>query len=226
MGATLVLALRPRFSKTARSRPRLREAGRDGSEVGGPPPIGGRRLADDVGEGPAECPETCEAHVETDLGHAAVGLPEQEHRSLDSAALQVAMRRLAERGAKGPDEVRLRDVGDPCQGRDVKRLRVVAVHRVARAQHAAVGLFDGSAHLTFSRLALWRARPGAGPLLRRLLLGRRRDQRAGELKTIPITTLLWDSALRSAWRGARGLLRAADPPTDTAQLPPCAFCAA
>ncbi len=75
--------------------------------------------------------------------------------------------------------------------------------KCARAQHAAVGLFDGSAHLTFSRLALWRARPGAGPLLRRLLLGRRRDQRAGELKPIPITTLLWDSALRSAWRLAR-----------------------
>src|ERR671918_2743189 len=98
MRATLVLAPRLRFSKTARSRPRLREAGRDGSEVGGTPPIGGRRLADDVGERPAERPETRKAHVEADLGHAAVGLPQEEHRSLDPAALQVPMRRLAEGG--------------------------------------------------------------------------------------------------------------------------------
>src|SRR6266487_967575 len=112
MRTTLTLAQCPRFSKTARSRPRLREAGWDGSEVGGPPPIGGRRLADDVGEGPAERPEAREAHVEADLGHAAVGLPEHEHRALDPAALQVAMRRLAEGGAKGPDEVGLGDVSD------------------------------------------------------------------------------------------------------------------
>src|SRR5215213_11129608 len=112
MRPRLALSPRPRFSKTARSRPRLRKAGRDSSEIGGPPPIGGRRLADDVRECPAERPEAREANVEADLGHAAVGLPEQEHRSLDPAALQVAMRRLAERRAKGPDEVRLRDVGD------------------------------------------------------------------------------------------------------------------
>src|SRR5580765_4229294 len=118
MRARLVLAPRPRFSETARSRPRLRKAGRDSSEVGGPPPIGGRRLADDVGECPAERPEARKANVEADLGHTAVGLPEQEHRTLDPAALQVAMRRLAERGAKGPDEMRLRDIGDPGQGRD------------------------------------------------------------------------------------------------------------
>ena len=68
------------------------------------------------------------------------------------------MRRLPERGAKGPDEVRLRGVRDPCEGCDVERLRVVAVDRVARAQHPAVGLFDGSAHPTFSRSAPRRAR--------------------------------------------------------------------
>src|SRR5215210_7039084 len=103
MRARLVLSPRRRFSKTARSRPRLRKAGRDGSEVGGTPPIGGRRLADDVRECPAESPEAREANVEADLGHAAVGLPEQEHRSLDPAALQVAVRRLAKGGAKDPD---------------------------------------------------------------------------------------------------------------------------
>src|ERR671919_1004142 len=113
MAARLILAPRARFSKTARSRPGLHEAGRDGSEVGGPPPIGRRRLADDVGEGPAERAQAREAHVEADLGYAAVGLPEQEHRPLDPAALQVAMRRLAEGRTKYAYEVRLRDVCDP-----------------------------------------------------------------------------------------------------------------
>src|SRR5918992_612203 len=127
MRPRLRLAPRARFSKTARSRPGLREAGKNGSEVGGPPPVGGQRLADYLGECPTERPETREAHVEADLRHAAVGLPEQEHRTLHTAALQVAMRRLAERGAKDPDEVRLGDVGDPRQGRDVEGLRVVAV---------------------------------------------------------------------------------------------------
>src|SRR5918995_3649137 len=107
MAARLILAPWVRFSETARSRPGLHEAGRDGSEVRRSPPIGRRWLADDVGEGPAERAQAREAHVEADLGHAAVGLPEQEHRPLDPAALQVTMRRLAEGGAKGPDEVRL-----------------------------------------------------------------------------------------------------------------------
>src|SRR5437763_9474811 len=100
MSARLALPPRPRFSKTARSRSGLGEAGRDSFEVGRSPPIGGRRLADNVGKGPAEGPEARKANVEADLGHTAVGLPEQEHRPLDPAALQVAMRGLAERGAK------------------------------------------------------------------------------------------------------------------------------
>src|SRR5918992_2550381 len=146
MWARLALAPGPRFSKTARSRPRLHEARRHGSQVPGPPPIGGRRLADDLGEGPAERPQAREAHVEADLGNAALGLTEHEHRPLDAAALQVAVRRLAEGRAKDADEVRLGDVGDPRQRRDVERLGVVAVHRVAGAKHAAVRLFDGPAH--------------------------------------------------------------------------------
>src|SRR6266542_66792 len=107
MRARLMLAPRPRFSKTARSRPGLHEAGRDGSEVRGPLPIGGRRLAHDVGEGPTERPQAPEAHVEADLGHAAVGLPQQKHRPLDPTALQAAVRRLAKGGTKDPNEVRL-----------------------------------------------------------------------------------------------------------------------
>lgn len=43
------------------------------------------------------------------------------------------MRGLAERRAEGPDEVRLRDVGDPGEAADVEGLRVHVVHRVAGA---------------------------------------------------------------------------------------------
>ena len=92
-------------------------------------------------------PEAGEADVEADLGDAAVGLAQQEHRPLDPAALQVAVRRLAERRPEGADEVRLGDdMRDAGQRRDVERLGVGAVHRVAGAEQAAVGLLDGAAH--------------------------------------------------------------------------------
>jgi hypothetical protein len=113
-----------------------------------PPAVAGGRLADDGPEGAAEGPKAREADVEADVGHAAVGLHEQEHRALDAATLQVAMRRLAERGPEGPDEMRLGHVGDAREGADVERLRVAAVHRVARAQQPAVGVLDGPAHGT------------------------------------------------------------------------------
>ena len=76
---------------------------------------------------------------------------QQEHRALDAPALQVAVRRLAERGPEGADEVRLGDVGDAREGGDVERLRVAAVHRVAGAQQSAVGVFDGAAHRLVDR---------------------------------------------------------------------------
>src|ERR687898_1406347 len=146
MWTRLIRARRPRFSKTARSGPRLGEAGRDRSEVRRAPAIRGRRLADDLGERAAEGAQAGEADVEADLSDAAVALPEQEHRALDPAPLQVAVRRLSEGGAEDPYEMRLRDVGDLRQRRDVERPRIVAVHRVARPQHAAVRLLDRAAH--------------------------------------------------------------------------------
>src|SRR5688572_7016051 len=111
------LAHRPpaRFSETAWSRPRPREAGRDGAQVSRPPAIGRRRLADDRAKGTTERSQAREADVEADLGDAAIGLAQEEHRALDPAPLQIAVRRLAEGGAKGADEVRLGDVGDPRQ---------------------------------------------------------------------------------------------------------------
>src|SRR3954463_1384161 len=92
MRATLTARPPLFFSETARSRHRHREARRHGHR-GRPGAVGARRGADDRAERPAEGPEAVEADVEADLGHAAVGLYEQEHRPLHAAALQVAMRR-------------------------------------------------------------------------------------------------------------------------------------
>src|SRR4051812_18243107 len=145
MAATLIDAPPVGFSKTARPRPRHREAVGDGLGVDARA-VRGRRLADDGMEGAAEGPEAPEADVEADVGDAAVGLAQQEHRALDPAALEVAVGRLAERRAEGPDEVRLGDAGDPGQRGDVERLVVAAIHRVARAEQPAVPLLDGPAH--------------------------------------------------------------------------------
>ncbi len=53
------------------------------------------------------------------------------------------MRRLAE----GPDEVGLGDVGQPSDGGNVERLRVVAVDRSGARSGRGVGVLDGPAHL-------------------------------------------------------------------------------
>src|SRR3954454_24338008 len=95
MAATLTRGPRLRFSETARSRPGHRKAVRDRQRHRAQPVLR-RRLPDDRAEGPAERPEAGEAGVEADLGHAAVGLAQQEHRALHAPALEVAMRRLAE----------------------------------------------------------------------------------------------------------------------------------
>src|SRR4029450_13567253 len=102
MTATLTTSHRPRFSGTARSRPRPHEAvgDRDGDRA---LPVRAGRLAEDRTERPAERPEAREADVEADLTHAAIGLAQEESRALDAAALQVAVRRLGERRAELPD---------------------------------------------------------------------------------------------------------------------------
>src|SRR5258707_296444 len=106
MGATLIAHGRLRFSETARSRPRHREARRD--RLGRPgAAVDAGRDADDLAERAAERPEAGEADVEADVGDAVGGGAQQEHRPLDAAALEVAVGRLAERGAEGPDEMGL-----------------------------------------------------------------------------------------------------------------------
>src|SRR5438132_6413741 len=112
---TLDDVARPVFSKTARSCPGHGEAGRDGLDRSALA-VDGWRLADDLLKAAAEGTQAVEANVEADVRHAAVGRPQQEHRPLDPAPLEVAVRSLAEGRAKGSDEVRLRDIRDLGKG--------------------------------------------------------------------------------------------------------------
>src|SRR3984893_19150819 len=145
MWATLRGVGRARFSKTAWACPghgkTRRHAAGDGA-----PAVGRRRFAHDLAEGAAERAQTGEADVETDLRYAAIGLAQQEHRPLHASALQVAMGCLAEGGAEGANEVRLRDQRDPREGRNIERLSVRAIHGVARTKQASIGLFNLATH--------------------------------------------------------------------------------
>src|SRR5690606_28708480 len=89
----------------------------------------------------AERTQAGEADSEGDISHRPAGVPQQVHRPLDPAPLEVPVRRLAEDLPEGADKVRFGDQRDPGQRRDVQRLGVVAVDRVPGPQHPAVGLF-------------------------------------------------------------------------------------
>src|SRR6478672_5222000 len=137
MTATLDRGLAVRFSETALSRrpcPGHRPAGRHAqrcSVAGEAGAVARRRLAEDPAERTAEGAQAVESDLEADLGHGAVGLAQQLHCALHAAALQVAMRALAERRPELTAEVGRRDVCDARQARDVERLGERAVHRVA-----------------------------------------------------------------------------------------------
>src|SRR5699024_5791322 len=92
--------------------------------------VGRWRFADDVVEGTAERAQTGEPDIQADVGHAALRRAEQEHRPLDPTALEIAVRCLAERGTKGPDEMGFGHVDQARERRDVQWLREGAVHRV------------------------------------------------------------------------------------------------
>src|ERR1700737_518843 len=147
----LGLVLRPmlsaifaaRFSKTARSGPGHREAGWGDHDVG-PLSVVARIQADDVSKSAAEGAEAGEPHVQADVGDAALGLAQQEHRSLDPPSLEIAMRRLSKGRAERPDEVRLGDPGHTGKSPYVQGPRIGAVDRVTGTQHAAVQLLDGA----------------------------------------------------------------------------------
>src|SRR6266853_3278604 len=94
--------LGPGFSKTARSHPGHREAGRyRKNELA--IAIFGRRVTHDVRERPAESAKAPKPNIQADVRDAPLSLPQQEHRALDPPSLQVAMGRLAECGLEGPD---------------------------------------------------------------------------------------------------------------------------
>jgi len=95
--------------------------------------IAARRLADNLPEGAAECPQARETDVKTDVGDGAVGLSQQKHRAFDPPPLQIAMGRLAEDRTEAATEVGWRDVGNGRHGAHVERLGVGAVHRVPGA---------------------------------------------------------------------------------------------
>jgi hypothetical protein len=90
-------------------------------------------LPHDREERAGERAEAGEADVQADVGHAAVGLAQKEHGAFEPAALQVAVRRLAEGGAERANEVGLGGARDSGQGRHVEGLGVGAVDRVAGA---------------------------------------------------------------------------------------------
>src|ERR1700682_428014 len=134
-----------RFSKTARSHPGHREAGRHGKHELAIA-IFGRSVTHDFCERPAESTETSKTNIETDIRDTAWSLPKQEHRPLHPPALQETMRRLAKSCPKGPDEMGLGHRSDLCEVGDVERLRIRAVDRVAGPQHPAIELLDGAGH--------------------------------------------------------------------------------
>src|ERR1700719_1024426 len=131
------------FSKTARSCPGHRETGRHGFDRAART-VGGRRFADNLLKAAAEGAQAVAADVETEGGHAAIGGTQQEHRWLDPPALEVTVRGLAEGRAKGADEVRLRNVGDGRERRNIERLCIRTVHLIPGAQHPPVRLLYGA----------------------------------------------------------------------------------
>src|SRR5207253_11502258 len=104
------------------------------------------RFAHDLAERSTERAQAGEADIEADVGHAAGRLAQQEHRALDTAALQVAVRGLPERRVERADEVRLGYDRDPRQRGNVERLGVGAVHRVAGAKHPPIAVLHRLAH--------------------------------------------------------------------------------
>src|SRR5689334_24968708 len=102
----LLAVFRGRFSKTAGSHPRHREA-RRGVDDDAPGAVFRGVLADDVAESAAERAEAGKPDLEADVGDASLRFAQQEHRPLNAPALQVAVRRLAEGRAESADVVGL-----------------------------------------------------------------------------------------------------------------------
>ncbi len=118
------------------------------------------------------------------VGHAAIRLPQQEHRPLDAAALQVAVRRLAEGGAEDADEMRLGDVARSAPGsrcRAASRSRDPSRRGRAACDGWTLRRLGSSPRLTRLVPALLVRAPllAVDPLDRLLALRRARARRAG-----------------------------------------------
>ena len=74
---------------------------------------------------------------EADVGHRAVGRPQQRRRALEPARQQVGVRRLAERAPELAAEMRAREPGRAGQVVHVERLEVPRVGQVLGAQKVA-----------------------------------------------------------------------------------------
>src|SRR5438552_5871180 len=153
MAVTLDDGLAGRFSEPAllsrRARPRHRPARRHeqgGALAGEARPVLRGRLADYRAKRATERTQAVEADVEADLGDRTRGLTQELHRTLDAAALQVAVRRLAEGGAELAAEVRRGYVRDARERLHVERRGEGAVDRVARAEHATVTVLGRKRH--------------------------------------------------------------------------------
>src|SRR5579864_8136666 len=68
------------------------------------------RLADNLPEGSAERSQAGKADLEADVGDAARGFAQEEHRPFHSPSLQVAVRCLSEGGTKAADEMLLGEI--------------------------------------------------------------------------------------------------------------------
>src|ERR1700745_755056 len=84
--------------------------------------VGRRRLTHDRAKRAAEGTEAVEPDVEADGGNRAPRLAQELHGALDPTALQVAMRRLAERGPELAAEMSSGDVRDARERSHVQRL--------------------------------------------------------------------------------------------------------
>jgi hypothetical protein len=83
-------------------------------------------------ESPAERAQAAEADIEANVRYASVSGTQKKHRALNAPTLQVAVRGLSKRRAKGADEMRFRHLRDARKSSNAERLRKCAIHQIPR----------------------------------------------------------------------------------------------
>lgn len=89
----------------------------------------------------AERAQAAETNIEANVRHTPVRRPQQKHGAFHTPPLQVTVRSLAERSAKGPDKMCFRHLRNLRKEWNAKRLGKGAVHCISRAQHPPIALF-------------------------------------------------------------------------------------